>query len=84
MYARVRVYALAKSLSCVRLWRPYEPGSSVHGILQTRILEWVAMPSSRASSRPGIEHISPMSSALTGRFFIASATWEAPAICRYI
>ena len=28
------------------------PGSSVHGTLQARILEWVAMPSSRASSRP--------------------------------
>ena len=28
------------------------PGSSVHGILQARILEWVAMPSCRASSRP--------------------------------
>ena len=28
------------------------PGSSVHGILQTRILEWVAMPSSRGSSQP--------------------------------
>ena len=28
------------------------PGSSVHGILQTRSLEWVAMPSSRGSSRP--------------------------------
>ena len=28
------------------------PGSSVHGILQSRILEWVAMPSSRGSSRP--------------------------------
>ena len=28
------------------------PGSSVRGILQARILEWVAMPSSRASSRP--------------------------------
>ena len=28
------------------------PGSSVHGILQARILEWVAMPFSRASSRP--------------------------------
>ena len=28
------------------------PGSSVHGILQPRILEWVAMPSSRKSSRP--------------------------------
>ena len=28
------------------------PGSSVHGILHTRILEWVAMPSSRGSSQP--------------------------------
>ena len=28
------------------------PGSSVHGILQARILEWVAMPSSRRSSWP--------------------------------
>ena len=28
------------------------PGSSVHGIIQARILEWVAMPSSRGSSRP--------------------------------
>ena len=28
------------------------PGSSVHGILQARILEWVAVPSVRGSSRP--------------------------------
>ena len=28
------------------------PGSSVHGILQTRKLEWVPIPSSRGSSRP--------------------------------
>ena len=28
------------------------PASSVHGILQARILEWVAMPSSRGSSWP--------------------------------
>ena len=28
------------------------PDSSFHGILQARILEWVAMPSSRGSSRP--------------------------------
>ena len=28
------------------------PGSSVHGILQRRILEWVAMPSFRGSSGP--------------------------------
>ena len=31
-------------------WSP--PGSSVHGILQARILEWVAMPSTMGSSRP--------------------------------
>ena len=28
------------------------PGSSVHGILQAKILEWVAIPFSRGSSRP--------------------------------
>ena len=31
------------------------PGSSVHGSLQARILEWVAMPSSRGSSQPGYQ-----------------------------
>ena len=30
-------------------------GSSVHGILQARILEWVAIPFSRGSSNPGIK-----------------------------
>ena len=43
----------AKSLqSCLTLCDPMDrspPGSSVHGILQARILEWVAMPSSRGS-----------------------------------
>ena len=43
-----------KSLqSCLTLCDPMDcssPGSSVYGILQARILEWVAMPSSRASS----------------------------------
>ena len=28
------------------------PGFSVHGILQARIVEWVAIPSSRGSSQP--------------------------------
>ena len=28
------------------------PGSSVHGILQARILEWVAIPFSKGSSQP--------------------------------
>ena len=31
------------------------PGSSVHGILQARILEWVAFPFSKGSSLPRIE-----------------------------
>ena len=34
----------------VTLWTVVCQGSSVHRILQTRILEWVAMPSSRGSS----------------------------------
>ena len=35
------------------------PGSSVHGILQARILEWFAIPFSRGSSNPGTEPRSP-------------------------
>ena len=42
------------------------PGSSVHGIFQVRILEWVAIFFSRESSETGIEPISP---ALVGGFF---------------
>ena len=41
---------------CPPLCNPVDcspPGSSAHGVLQSRILEWVAMPSSRASSQPG-------------------------------
>ena len=35
------------------------PGSSVHGILQARILEWVAMPSSSGLPKLGIKYRSP-------------------------
>ena len=35
------------------------PGSSVHGILQARILEWVAISFSRDLPNPGIEPGSP-------------------------
>ena len=48
------VLCCAKSLqSCLTLCNPMDcspPGSSVQGILQARILEWVALPSSRESS----------------------------------
>ena len=50
------------------------PSSSVHGISQTRILEWVAMLSSRGSSQP--REWTLTSPALVGGFFTASATWE--------
>ncbi|KAI4548550.1 hypothetical protein MG293_000880 [Ovis ammon polii] len=40
------------------------PGSSVHGILQARILEWVAIPSTRDLPDSGIEPASLMSAAL--------------------
>jgi len=46
------------------------PGSSVHGISQARILEWVAMPSPRDLPDPGIGPKSLASSALAGRFFM--------------
>ena len=42
-----------------------------------RILEWVAMPSSRGSSDPEVAHKSLTSLALVGQFFVTSATWEA-------
>ena len=42
------------------------PGSSVHGISQARILEWVAFPSS--GDLPDAR-INPTSSELAGRFF---------------
>ena len=41
--------------SCLTLCDPVDcslPGSSVHGIFQARMLERVAMPSSRGSSQP--------------------------------
>ena len=62
----------AKSLqSCLTLCDPVDcslPRSSVQRILQARILEWVAMASSRGSSWPGIKSTSLMSPALAGRF----------------
>ena len=50
------------------------PGSSVHGVLQPGILEWVAMPSSRRSSQP---RDGTWVSCTVGRFFTVWATWEA-------
>ena len=67
--------------SCVRLFAPHglnPPGFSIHGILQARILKWVAMPSSRGSSPPRDQTwVSYLSCKLAGGFFTISTTWEA-------
>ena len=66
--------------SCLTLCDPMDcspPGSSVHGILQARRLEWVAISSSRGSSQPwGWTSVS----CVAGRFFTIWDTREAPNI----
>jgi len=44
--------------------------------MQARILEWIAMASSRESSWPGIKHRILASPALEDSFFTISAIWE--------
>ena len=60
--------------SCLTLCDPRDqglPGSSVHGILQARVLEWIAIPFSRETSQP---RDWTLVSCLAGRFF---AIWAA-------
>ena len=62
--------------SCPTLCEPMDgslPGSSVHGILQARILEWVAMPFSWGSSQPRTR----TQVSLAARFLTIWATREA-------
>ena len=64
---KVRVLVAQSRLTLCDPMDCSRPGSSVHGILQARILEWVAIPFSRGSSQPKDQtHISY----IEGRFFI--------------
>ena len=63
---------------CPTLCNPMDcspPGSSVHGILQARMLEWVIISSSRGSSQLRDLTMSLTSPALAGRVFTTSTTW---------
>ena len=63
--------------SCPTLWDPmdcYLPGTSVSGALQARILEWVALPFSKGSSRSRDQ---TQVSCIAGRCFTVWATREA-------
>ena len=72
---------VVQSLSCVQLFCGLmdcsPPGSSVHGILQARILEWAAISSSRGASRTRDR---TRFSCIGGRILYHWATWEA--VCR--
>ena len=73
-----KVCVRAKLLQlCPTLCDPMDfspPSSLVHGILQARILEWVAMPSSRGTSQPRDWTWVSVSPALAGVFFTTSWT----------
>ena len=75
------VCVCAKSLqSCLTFCDPMDsspPGSSVHEILQARLLEWVAMPFSRGSSRPRDRTHVSCGSCLAGGFFTAEPLGKA-------
>ena len=55
-----------------------QPGSSVHGIFQARILEWVAISSPGDLPDPGIEPRSLASPAFVGRFFTTAPPGKPP------
>ena len=66
--------------SCLTLCKLVDcspPGSSVPGILQARILEWIAMPLSMDLPNQGIKLASLMYPALAGGLFTTSTTWKA-------
>ena len=68
---------LLSCCSCVRLfgtpWTAVHCSSSVHGVLQARIPEWVALPFSRGIF-PTQESNLPLSPALAGGFLTTTAT----------
>ena len=67
-------------LSSVQLCNPMEcsmPGSSVHGIFQARMLEWVAISSFKGSSQPRDQTQVSCVSCLGEWVLYHCATWEA-------
>ena len=64
LLSHIHLFATPWTIACA-------PGSSVHGIFQARILEWVTISYFKGSSLPdsGIEPESPPSPTLAGGFF---------------
>ena len=77
---RLMVDEVLVTQSCLTLCNPMDcslPGSSVHGILQAKILEWTATPFSNGSSWPRDQ---TWVSRIAGRYFTIWTTREAPVI----
>ena len=74
----MRARSLQSRLTLCNLMDCSLPGSSIHEILQAKVLEWVTMPSSRGSFQPKDQTCSLVSPALAGGFFTTRDTWEAP------
>ena len=67
--------------SCPTFWDPMDHSladSSVHGILQARILKWVAVSSSRGSSPPKDQTCISNASYIAGEFFLPLSHWRSP------
>ena len=74
-----RAIPVPSAKSCPTLCNPMgrsSLGSSVHGILQARILKWFAISHSGESSQPRDGTTPPVSPALASRFFTTRDTWE--------
>ena len=74
-FSRIRLFVILWTIA------PQAPLSM--GILQAKIPEWAAMPSSRVLPDPGTELTSLMSPAIAGKFFTTSTTCEAWERCIY-
>ena len=81
--SHLRVGMCSVAQSCPTLCDPVDcspPGSPVHGVLQTRILEWGPCPHPGDLPDPGIEPMSPKASALQADSLLLSH-WRSPMKC---
>ena len=81
---RHNLLCVTQLLNCIQLCDPRlcsPPGSSVHRIIPARILEWVAISSSRDLPDKGIKPVSPAASALAGEFFALSHVGSPNLLC---
>ena len=72
LFIRQSMCSCSVTQLCLTLCEPVDcspPGSSVHGIFQTRILGWITISSSKDPPHPGIKPTSLASPAQASRFF---------------